>query len=157
MRQAAAQIFLVGNDPELLATLSELLRADDIAIRLAPSGDGIFEMLRDQPPDLILLDGADVELLQELKEVPATQTIPVIVFTAADAPAEKMRAFELGAHDCVSRPFEVAELRARLHAALKIKRQFGDLLRASARVDGSPDCRRIRRARQVGFSGGHEP
>ena len=80
MRQAAAQIFLVGNNPELLATLSELLRADDIAIRLAPSGGGIFEMLRDQPPELILLDGADVELLQELKEVPATQTVPVIVF-----------------------------------------------------------------------------
>ena len=74
MRQAAAQIFLVGNDPELLATLSELLRADDIAIRLAPSGDGIFEMLRDQPPELILLDVAEMELLQELKEVPATQT-----------------------------------------------------------------------------------
>jgi len=128
MRQAAAQIFLVGNNPELLATLSELLRADDIAIRLAPSGGGIFEMLRDQPPELILLDGADVELLQELKEVPATQTVPVIVFLAANAPAEKVRAFELGAHDCVSRPFEVAELRARLHAALKIKRQFGDLL-----------------------------
>lgn len=128
MRQAAAQIFLVGNNPELLATLSELLRADDIAIRLAPSGGGIFEMLRDQPPELILLDGADVELLQELKEVPATQTVPVIVFMAGNDPAEKIRAFELGAHDCVSRPFEVAELRARLRAALKIKRQFGDLL-----------------------------
>jgi signal transduction histidine kinase/two-component SAPR family response regulator/HPt (histidine-containing phosphotransfer) domain-containing protein len=128
MRQAAAQIFLVGNNPELLATLSEMLRADDIAIRLAPSGDGIFELLRDQPPELILLDVAEMELLQELKEVPATQTVPVIVFTAADAPAEKIRAFELGAHDCVSRPFEVTELRARLSAALKIKRQFGDLL-----------------------------
>ncbi len=128
MRQAAAQIFLVGNNPELLATLSELLRADDIAIRLAPSGDGIFEMLRDQPPELILLDVAELELLQELKEVPATQTIPVIVFVAANAPAEEIRAFELGAHDCVSMPFEVPELRARLHAALKIKRQFGDLL-----------------------------
>ncbi len=128
MRQAAAQIFLIGNDPELLATLSELLRADDIAIRLAPSDDGIFEMLRDEPPELILLEAAEMELLQELKEVPATQTIPVIVFVAAKASAEKIRAFELGAHDCVSRPFEIAELRARLHAALKIKRQFSDLL-----------------------------
>ena len=58
MRQAAAQIFLVGNDPELLATLSGLLRADDIAIRLAPSGDGIFELLRDHPADLVLLEGS---------------------------------------------------------------------------------------------------
>src|SRR5579859_440027 len=107
MRQAAAQIFLIGNDPELLATLSELLRADDIAIRLAPSDDRIFEMLRDEPPELILLEAAEMELLQELKEVPATQTIPVIVFVAANASAEKIRAFELGAHDCVSRPFEI--------------------------------------------------
>jgi signal transduction histidine kinase/HPt (histidine-containing phosphotransfer) domain-containing protein len=129
MRQAAAQIFLVGNDPELLATLSELLRADDMAIRLAPPGDGIFEMFNQQPADLVLLDGSQPELLQELKEVPATQTIPVIVLTAADAPAEKFRAFELGAHDCISRPFDAGELRARLLAALKIKRQFGDLLR----------------------------
>jgi signal transduction histidine kinase/two-component SAPR family response regulator/HPt (histidine-containing phosphotransfer) domain-containing protein len=129
MTQAAAQIFLVGNDPELPAVLSELLRADDIIIRRVPSGDGIFELLRDHPADLVLLGGADLALLQELKEVPATQTIPVIVFTAAAAPAEKLRAFELGAHDCVARPFDAMELRARLHAALKIKRQFGELLR----------------------------
>jgi signal transduction histidine kinase/two-component SAPR family response regulator/HPt (histidine-containing phosphotransfer) domain-containing protein len=129
MRQAAAQFFLVGNDPELLAVLSELLRADDITIRLAPSGDGIFELLRNQPADLVLLGAAEMELLRELKEVPATQTIPVIVFTAAEAPAEKLRAFELGAHDCVTRPFDAMELRARLHAALKIKQQFAELLR----------------------------
>ena len=129
MRHAAAQIFLVGDDPELLAALSELLRADDIAIRRAPSGDGIFELLRNHPADLVLMGAAEMELLQELKEVPATETIPVIVFTAADAPAEKLRAFELGAHDCVTRPFDAAELRARLHAALKIKRQFAEMLR----------------------------
>ena len=128
MRQASAQIFLVGNDPELLAALSELLRVDDIAIRLAPSGGEFFETLHDQPVDLILLEAGQMELLRELKEVPATQTIPAIVFTATDAPAQKIRAFELGAHDCVSRPFEAAELRARLHAALKTKRQFGELL-----------------------------
>ncbi|HUA68550.1 MAG TPA: response regulator [Candidatus Saccharimonadales bacterium] len=127
MRQAAAQIFLVGNDAELLGVLSELLRADDIAIRLAPPDGGIFEVFRDQPADLILLDAGQLDLLQELKEVPATQTIPVIVFTVEDA-AEKVRAFELGAHDCVSRPFDAVELRERLHAALKTKRQFDKLL-----------------------------
>jgi signal transduction histidine kinase/two-component SAPR family response regulator/HPt (histidine-containing phosphotransfer) domain-containing protein len=128
MRPAAAQIFLVSKDPELLALLSESLRADDIAIRLAPSSNELFEVLHDLPADLILLDAAQMELLRELKEVPATQTVPVIVFTAAEAPSEKTRAFELGAHDCVSQPFDAAELRARLHAALKIKQQFGELL-----------------------------
>ncbi len=126
--RAAAQIFLVGHNPELLALLSELLRADDIAIRLAPSDNGIFELLHDQLPDLLLLDAGHLELLRELKEVPATQTIPAIVFTAKDDPSEHARAFELGAHDCVSQPFDAGELRARLQAALKIKRQFGELL-----------------------------
>ncbi len=129
MRHAAAQIFLVGNDPELVALLSELLRPDDIALRLAPPGNGIFELLRNHPADVVLLEASEMELLQELKEVPATETIPVIVFTAPEAPAEKLRAFELGAYDCVSRPFDAMELRARLHAALKIKRQFAELLR----------------------------
>jgi signal transduction histidine kinase/two-component SAPR family response regulator/HPt (histidine-containing phosphotransfer) domain-containing protein len=128
MREVAAQIFLVGHNPEMLALLSELLRADDVAIRLAPSGNGIFEMLHDQPADLVLLNADHLELLRELKEIPATQTIPVIVFSAKDAPLEQLRAFELGAHDCVSQPFDAVELRARVQAALKIKRQFGKLL-----------------------------
>ena len=132
MRQAAAQILLVGNDPELLAMLSELLRADDIAIRLAPAGDGIFA-IASRPArrtGLLLESRADGwNCCGNSRRVPATQTIPVIVFLAANAPADKLRAFELGAHDCVSQPFEVAELRARLPAALKIKRQFGELLR----------------------------
>ncbi len=137
MRQAAAQIFLVGSDPELLATLTGLLRTDDIAIRLAPAGDGIFEILREQPADLLLLEGSAVELLRELKEVPATQSIPAIVFAATADPAEKMRAFELGAHDCISRPFEAMELRGRLQAALKIKRQFGELLHHQRELMGA--------------------
>ena len=128
MRQAAAQIFLVSKDSELLALLSEILRADDIAIRLVPSGNELFEILRDQPADLILLDAAEMALLQELKEVPVTQTVPTIVFTVTGTAAEKTRAFELGAHDYVGRPFDAVELRARLQAALGIKRRFDGLL-----------------------------
>jgi signal transduction histidine kinase/response regulator of citrate/malate metabolism/HPt (histidine-containing phosphotransfer) domain-containing protein len=128
MRQAAAQIFLVSKDQELLALLSEVLRADDIAIRLVPSGNELFEMLHSQPADLILLDSSQIELLHEFKEIPATQTVPAIVLTTGGAASEKTRAFELGAHDCVPRPFDAAELRARLYAALEIKRRFDGLL-----------------------------
>jgi len=128
MRQAAAQIFLVSQDPELLALLSEVVQADDIAVRPIPSGNELFEVLHNQPADLILLDAAQIELLQELKEIPATQTVPAIVFITAGAASEKTRAFELGAHDCVLRPFDAAELRARLQAALKVKRRFDGLL-----------------------------
>ena len=157
MRQAAAQIFLVGSDPELLATLSGLLRTDNIAIRLAPSGDGIFEMLREQPADLVLLEGSEMELLRELKEVPATQTIPAIVFTATADPVEKLRAFELGAHDCISRPFDAAELRGRLHAALKIKRQFGELLRYQRELMATRIAAESAARAKSDIPGRHEP
>ncbi len=145
MRQAAAQIFLVSTDAELLALVSEILRPDDIAIRLAPCGNELFDLLRDQPADLILLDAVHLDLLRELKEVPATQTVPAIVFTSGNV-AEKTRAFESGAHDCVSRPFDAVEFRARLHAALDVKRRFAGMLRhqrdlMAARINAESSAR----------------
>ena len=62
------------------------------------------------------------EFFQRLKESPETESIPVIVLTAWNASRDKLRAFELGAVDYVTKPFETAELRARLRSALRSKR-----------------------------------
>ena len=80
----------------------------------------------EQPFDLILLDlglpGVNgFELLRQLKECPETQTIPVIVLTAWNSTTDKLRGFELGAVDYLTKPFEAAELRARLRAVLRAK------------------------------------
>jgi signal transduction histidine kinase/HPt (histidine-containing phosphotransfer) domain-containing protein len=128
MKQVASHFLLVGNDPELTALLSDLLSEDVIAVHSAPSGDEALKILRDQPVDLILLGAGQMDLLRKLKDNPATQTIPVIAFTAGENPLEKARAFEWGARDCVSRPFDATELRARLRAALQTKRRFDELV-----------------------------
>ena len=61
------------------------------------------------------------ELLRQLKESPETQAIPVIVLTAWNSTTDKLRGFELGAVDYLTKPFESAELRARLRAVLRAK------------------------------------
>ena len=74
-------------------------------------------MVREQPFDLMLLDlglpGMNgFELLRQLKENPLDRPIPVIVLTAWNSTTDKLRGFELGAVDYLTKPFEAAELRA---------------------------------------------
>jgi signal transduction histidine kinase/HPt (histidine-containing phosphotransfer) domain-containing protein len=71
------------------------------------------------------------ELLRQLKESPETQTIPVIVLTAWNSTTDKLRGFELGAVDYLTKPFEPAELRARLRAVLRAKHLQDDLTQAN--------------------------
>ena len=71
------------------------------------------------------------ELLRQLKESPETQTIPVIVLTAWNSTTDKLRGFELGAVDYLTKPFESAELRARLRAVLRAKHLQDELTQAN--------------------------
>lgn len=91
-------------------------------------------------PDLILLDleMSDIdgfEVCRRLKANPITMSIPVVFLTGAGAAADKLRALEAGAVDFVSKPFDPAELRARVRAALRTKYLL-DLLHKKAMIDG---------------------
>src|SRR6185369_12007663 len=84
-------------------------------------------MAQEQRFDLILLDlglpGINgFEVLKSLKELPGLDHLPVIVLTAWNSTEDKLRGFELGAVDYLTKPFEPSELRARLRAALRSKR-----------------------------------
>jgi signal transduction histidine kinase/two-component SAPR family response regulator/HPt (histidine-containing phosphotransfer) domain-containing protein len=124
MSQSAMRILLVESDPKLSGALSPVLRADNIAPCFAHSAAEALRFVHDWPVDLVLLDFRHVELLRELRNDPATQSIPVIVLAETDSVPEKLRAFELGASDCMSRSFDAAELSARLRVALQTKRRF---------------------------------
>ena len=69
------------------------------------------------------------ELLRQLKEHPPADVTLLIALTDEDDTAAKLRAFELGALDCISKQMEPAVLRARLLAALKMKRRQDELVR----------------------------
>ncbi len=89
-------------------------------------------------PDLILLDvdlpGLDgFEVCRRLKANPITADIPIVFLTGAASTEEKLRGLELGATDYVTKPFDPAELRARVRAALNTKNLM-DLLAQKALI-----------------------
>jgi len=116
--------------------LAALLHDDAITLTNAKDGPEALQMAKEQPCDLILLDlglpGMDgFEVLRKLKETPETESIPVIVLTAWNRTSDKLRGFELGAVDYLTKPFESRELRARLCAALRAKHLQAELARTN--------------------------
>ena len=136
MTPSISQVLLVEDDPKLPEILGHLL--DDAGIRLshAPNAEAALRIVSDSHIDLILLDlglpGANgFDLLKKLKSQPETETIPVIVLTAWNSTKDKVRGFELGATDYLTKPFEAAELRARVCSTLRAKRLQDDLTQAN--------------------------
>ncbi|HVM51224.1 MAG TPA: response regulator [Candidatus Acidoferrum sp.] len=136
MNVPVSQVLLVEDDPRLPELLAGLLHDDHIVLGNARSAAEALALVRERRYDLILLDlglpGVNgFEVLRQLKESPETQPIPVIVLTAWNATADKLRAFDMGASDYLTKPFETAELRARLRAALRAKRLQDELTQAN--------------------------
>ena len=136
MNLPASQVLLVEDDLHMPEVLAGLLHDDNITLTSAKDASTGLSLARAQPFDLILLDlglpGVNgFELLRQLKESPETQMIPVIVLTAWNSTTDKLRGFELGAVDYLTKPFEPAELRARLRAVLRVKHLQDNLTQAN--------------------------
>lgn len=114
----------VAENRRLLATT--IKKHTNYAIRMASSGEAVLKAIERDLPDLILLDimmpGMDgYEVSKALKSNPATKDIPIIFLTAMTDVANKVKAFELGGVDYVSKPFNEHELLARIHAHIRLK------------------------------------
>lgn len=149
------QILLVEDDPSLPELLAELLRDANIDVRHAASGEDALVMLQDLPIELVLLDlglpGLDgFELLARIKQTPDIQGIPVIVLTAWNSTKDKLRGFELGATDYLTKPFEAAELRARVQAVLRTKRLADELTQSNRDLATARPSRNMQTKRASG-------
>jgi len=136
MNLPASHILIVEDDGKLPGLLETLLQDDNIRLAGVVTASEALAQVREKQFDLILLDLGlpdmnGFELLKRLKEAPETQSIPVIVVTARNATEDKLRGFELGAVDYLTKPFESAELRARLCAALRAKHLQDELAQAN--------------------------
>ena len=126
MKVSASRVLLIEDDPKMLEVLTALLLDDHVTLDNATNAAGVRSLLARQPYDLVLLDlglpdSDGFELLKQLQENPATQSIPVIVMTAWNSPGDKLRGFELGAADYITKPFEASEFRARIRRTLGAK------------------------------------
>jgi CheY-like chemotaxis protein len=132
MNLPPANVLLIEDDPSMREVLLGLMHDDRISLQAAKDAPGAFKLLEELPFDLILLDlglpGVNgFDLLRQLKESAETQSIPVIVLTAWNSTKDKLRGFELGAVDYLTKPFESTELLARVRAALRAKRLQDEL------------------------------
>lgn len=121
----AGPTVLVVEDEEPLALLLRYnLEAEGFAVETVARGDEAELRLRENPPDLVLLDWmlpgvSGIELCRRLRNRPETATLPVIMLTARGEEDERVRGLAVGADDYVVKPFSVPELMARVKAMLR--------------------------------------
>ncbi|BET65380.1 hybrid sensor histidine kinase/response regulator [Opitutales bacterium ASA1] len=125
-------VLAIDDTPGNLRVLLECLGGAGHEVLVATDGESGIATARYSKPDLILLDvmmpGMNGHVAcTKLKEDPATAHIPVIFMTALSETDEKVRAFALGAVDYVTKPFEEAELLARVQTHLTVSRLRVDL------------------------------
>ncbi len=125
-------VLAVDDTPGNLRVLVEALSAAGLEVLVATDGLSAIETARYSRPDLILLDvlmpGIDgYETCARLKQDALTAATPIIFMTALCETEEKVRAFEVGAIDYITKPFEQAELLARVNTHLTISRLRQDL------------------------------
>ncbi len=121
MPDAAKKALVIEDDGNIAELLRLYLEKDGFAVCIAADGGLGVELARREAPDLILLD---IMLpvkdgWQVCREVRSFSRTPIIMLTAKSETPDKILGLELGADDYVTKPFEVKELLARVHAVLR--------------------------------------
>jgi diguanylate cyclase (GGDEF)-like protein len=136
----APRLLVVDDEPAILDLLQRRLEALGCSVSLLSGGSRVVQTAREQTPDLILMDVMMPDLdgftvCQALKQDPAIRDIPVIMMTARSEIDSRIKGLELGAHDYVAKPFETAEVVARIRAALRVKQLQDELKEANKKLE----------------------
>jgi two-component system, OmpR family, KDP operon response regulator KdpE len=115
------KVLVVDDDPRILRTLRINLTAHGYRVVLAPDGGAALRAAADEHPDVIVLDLGlpDMDGTDVIAGVRGWTNVPIIVLTARTGGAETVKALDAGADDYVTKPFGMAELLARLRAAVR--------------------------------------
>src|SRR6478672_147282 len=116
------RIVVIEDDPAILRGLATSLRAESYDVRTAANGGDGYRMVRESPPDLVILDlmlpemdGYDI--CREMRR--HGLATPILMLTAQDGETHRVRGFDAGADDYVTKPFSVRELLGRVRAILR--------------------------------------
>ncbi len=118
------QILAVDDDPEVLATVGRVLKNEAYDVTLASSAAQALGILERQIPDLLVLDIImpemdGITLCRQLRDDPRFIPLPILFLTAKGSTDDIVNGLDAGADDYVIKPFELAELRARIAALLR--------------------------------------
>jgi sigma-B regulation protein RsbU (phosphoserine phosphatase) len=130
-----SRVLIVDDVKANVDVLVQALR-DEYKISVALSGESALRSAEKNPPDLVLLDilmpGMDgYEVCRRLRASPQTREVPVMFLSSLEDVVNKARGFEAGGNDYLTKPFEVLEVKARVHSLLKAK-AYTDAVREKA-------------------------
>jgi len=131
-------ILIVDDDDQLRKSFHKLLVEEGYAVHTAASGEAGLKMVRENPPDLVILDvmlpGMNgLEAFQAMHAV--EPKLPVIVMTAFGTTETAIEATKLGAYEYVLKPFEIPDMLELIKKAL----EAGRFMRSPVSMDVSPD------------------
>jgi len=145
--QVKGEVLVVDDTPAIRRALSDLLRQEGYEVRTAESGSGALAALEEGAPDLILMDVDMPELdgysaCKRLKSDDRFADVPVIFVSANLDAADKIKAFESGGADYVTKPFHVEELMARVGSHLrnhKLQQELDERFRELQALEAAKD------------------
>jgi len=133
-------ILIVDDTPANLQLLAQMLSEQGYKVRMAQDGTMALLSVESSPPDLILLDIMMPELngyevCSKLKASSFTKDIPIIFISALNEVFDKVKAFEVGGVDYITKPFQVQEVLARVEHQLHIRRLTQQLLERNVQLE----------------------
>jgi diguanylate cyclase (GGDEF)-like protein/PAS domain S-box-containing protein len=134
------QILIVDDSPENRCLLQGALTEQGYDVRCAKNGKTALVAAQAQVPDLILLDLKlpDIdgyEICQQLKALPLAREVPVIFLSDLKDLTEKVKAFEVGAVDYITKPFEVAEVLVRVKSQIALQATKSEISQLNAQLE----------------------
>ncbi|MBD3305235.1 SpoIIE family protein phosphatase [candidate division KSB3 bacterium] len=134
-------VILVVDDSRInRMALTKSLSKEHYALFEAESADAALTFISHRKPDLILLDivmpeMSGFDLCRLLKQQSATHEIPIIFITSLDTPEDKIKGLELGAVDFITKPFDTAEILARVRTQVELQQMYRTLLETNQRIE----------------------
>jgi DNA-binding response OmpR family regulator len=144
---AGGRVLIVEDDEEIVDVLRRTLRAEGYEVRAALDGPEALEDLDEFAPDLVVLDlglpGMDgMEVMGRIRE---SSEVPVLMLTARADPEDRVAGLDTGADDYLIKPFDRAELLARIRALLRRHPPRGSAMVTVGDLRLNPDLQEARR------------
>ena len=133
---------LIADDDEISARyLKRLLTREGHSVSVVQKAEDVLGACATSNPDLIVLDllaprGLGFDLCRQLKERQGTRLVPIVIVTGQSDRDDRLKGIDAGADDFLGKPFDPAELHARIHSLVKLKRYTDELESAESLILG---------------------
>ena len=128
------KVLIVEDSAEMADLLAISLQDDSLETTLVADGEAALRSIKEQNFDLVLLDLGlpdidGMEVLERIRQVHDSTSLPVIIITGREKMSDKVRAFDLGATDYINKPINFLDVQARIVATVRRRRNLAEASR----------------------------